>query len=27
LHMSDLGYRCLAHALAEALEGATEAKL
>jgi acyl-CoA thioesterase I len=27
LHMSDLGYRCLAHALAQALEGATEAKL
>jgi acyl-CoA thioesterase I len=27
LHMSDLGYRCLAHALAEAMEGATEAKL
>jgi acyl-CoA thioesterase I len=27
LHMSDLGYRCLAHALAEALEGSTEAKL
>src|ERR1700734_1402893 len=27
LHMSDLGYRCLAHALAEAIEGATEAKL
>jgi acyl-CoA thioesterase-1 len=27
LHMSDLGYRCLAHALAEALEGATQAKL
>jgi acyl-CoA thioesterase I len=27
LHMSDLGYRCLAHALAEAIEDATEAKL
>jgi acyl-CoA thioesterase-1 len=27
LHMSDLGYQCLAHALAEAIEGATEAKL
>jgi acyl-CoA thioesterase I len=27
LHMSDLGYRCLAHALAEAIESATEAKL
>jgi acyl-CoA thioesterase I len=27
LHMSDLGYRCLAHALAEALEGGTQAKL
>ncbi len=27
LHMSDLGYRCLAHALAEAIEGATEARL
>jgi lysophospholipase L1-like esterase len=27
LHMSDLGYRCLAHALAEAIGGATEAKL
>jgi lysophospholipase L1-like esterase len=27
LHMSDLGYRCMAHALAEAIEGATEAKL
>jgi acyl-CoA thioesterase I len=27
LHMNDLGYRCLAHALAEALEGATAAKL
>jgi acyl-CoA thioesterase I len=27
LHMSDLGYRCLAHALAEAIEGAAEAKL
>jgi acyl-CoA thioesterase I len=27
LHMSDLGYRCLAHALAGALEGAAEAKL
>jgi lysophospholipase L1-like esterase len=27
LHMSDLGYRCLAHALADAIEGATAAKL
>ena len=27
LHMSDLGYRCLAHALAEAIEGGAEAKL
>jgi lysophospholipase L1-like esterase len=27
LHMSDLGYRCLAHALAEAIEGAAAAKL
>jgi acyl-CoA thioesterase I len=27
LHMSDLGYRCLAHALAEAIEDAAEAKL
>jgi acyl-CoA thioesterase-1 len=27
LHMNDLGYRCLAHALAEAIEGATAAKL
>jgi acyl-CoA thioesterase-1 len=27
LHMSDLGYRCLAHALAEVIEGAAEAKL
>ena len=27
LHMSDLGYRCLAHALATAIEGAAEAKL
>ncbi|HEY1862446.1 MAG TPA: SGNH/GDSL hydrolase family protein [Roseiarcus sp.] len=27
LHMSDLGYRCLAHALAAAIEGAAEAKL
>lgn len=27
LHMSDLGYRCLAHALAEAIEEAAEAKL
>ncbi len=27
LHMSDLGYRCLAHALAEAIEGAAQAKL
>jgi acyl-CoA thioesterase I len=27
LHMNDLGYRCLAHALAEGLEGATAAKL
>lgn len=26
-HMSDLGYRCLAHALADAIEGATAAKL
>jgi len=25
--MSDLGYRCLAHALAEAIEDAAEAKL
>lgn len=27
LHMSDLGYRCLAHALAEAIEGAAAAQL
>jgi acyl-CoA thioesterase-1 len=27
LHMSDLGYRCLAHALADAIEGAAGAKL
>lgn len=27
LHMSDLGYRCLAHALAEAIEGGAQAKL
>lgn len=27
LHMSDLGYRCLAHALADAIEGAAAAKL
>ncbi len=27
LHMSDLGYRCLAHALAEAIESGAEAKL
>jgi acyl-CoA thioesterase I len=27
LHMNDLGYRCLAHALAEAIEDAAEAKL
>jgi lysophospholipase L1-like esterase len=27
LHMNDLGYRCLAHALAEAIEGAAAAKL
>jgi acyl-CoA thioesterase I len=27
LHMSDLGYRCLAHALAEAIEDAPQAKL
>ncbi len=27
LHMSDLGYRCLAHALATAIEGGAEAKL
>ena len=27
LHMSDLGYRCLAHALADAIEGAARAKL
>ena len=27
LHMNDLGYRCLAHSLAEAIEGATGAKL
>jgi len=27
LHMNDLGYRCLAHALADAIEGATAAKL
>ena len=27
LHMSDLGYRCLAHALADAIEGVTAAKL
>ncbi|MBV9290194.1 MAG: SGNH/GDSL hydrolase family protein [Hyphomicrobiales bacterium] len=27
LHMNDRGYRCLAHALAEAIEGAAEAKL
>jgi acyl-CoA thioesterase I len=27
LHMNDLGYRCLAHALAEAIEGAAGARL
>ena len=27
LHMNDLGYQCLAHALAEAIEGAAGAKL
>ncbi len=27
LHMNDLGYRCLAHALAEAIESAAGAKL
>ncbi len=27
LHMNDLGYRCLAHALAEAIDGAAGAKL
>ena len=27
LHMNDLGYRCVAHALAEAIEDAAEAKL
>jgi acyl-CoA thioesterase I len=27
LHMNDLGYRCLAHALAEGIEGAAAAKL
>jgi acyl-CoA thioesterase I len=27
LHMSDLGYRCLAHALADVIEGAAGAKL
>jgi acyl-CoA thioesterase-1 len=27
LHMSDLGYRCLAHALAEAIESGSQAKL
>jgi acyl-CoA thioesterase I len=27
LHMNDLGYRCLAHALAEAIEDAAGAKL
>jgi acyl-CoA thioesterase I len=27
LHMNDLGYRCLAHALAEAIEGSAAAKL
>ena len=27
LHMNDLGYRCLAHALAEAIENAAGAKL
>jgi acyl-CoA thioesterase I len=27
LHMSDFGYRCLAHALADAIEDAAEAKL
>ena len=27
LHMSDLGYRCLAHALADAIEGTAGAKL
>jgi acyl-CoA thioesterase I len=26
LHMSDLGYRCLAHALAAAIEGEAEAE-
>ena len=27
LHMNDLGYQCIAHALAEAIEGATGARL
>ncbi len=27
LHMNDRGYRCLAHAIAEAIEGAAGAKL
>ncbi len=27
LHMNDLGYRCLAHALAEGIEGAAAARL
>jgi lysophospholipase L1-like esterase len=27
LHMSDLGYRCLAHALADAIEGGAQARL
>ena len=27
LHMNDLGYQCLAHAIAEAIEGAAGAKL
>jgi lysophospholipase L1-like esterase len=27
LHMSDLGYRCLAHALADVIEGTAGAKL
>jgi lysophospholipase L1-like esterase len=27
LHMNDRGYHCLAHAIADAIEGATGAKL
>jgi lysophospholipase L1-like esterase len=27
LHMNDRGYRCIAHVIAEAIEGATGAKL